>query len=514
MRRWEITLVSVVCLQLMLTGCGGNGGGGSSTQTYTIGGTASGLAAGTKILLMDNGTNELFITADGSFTFSKPIPSGSTYQVMIQAEPGTQLCLVTSGSGTAFADVTSVEVSCSIPSQQVLYSFGSSPDGKTPSSNLVFDSAGNLYGTTSQGGDYGYGAVFELTPNQGPWTETVLYSFCAQISECPDGAAPNSNLLIDAAGNLYGTTVSGGAYARPLGASSGVVFELTRQSGSTWSETVLHSFGGSGDGGSPSGVALDGKGNLYGTTSAGGIIYGPVCPDGCGIVFELSLGNGQWTEQVLYSFCSQDQCADGGQPFGGVAIDSSGNLYGTTALGGTSLAPGDGTVFELTPNGSGQWTQKALYKFQDSSLDGQHPVAGVVLDPAGNVYGTTEFGYATTEEGNNGVVFMLTRGTGGNWTETVIFAFCTDLDCAAGGGPVSALAIDKGGNLYGTTTSYGLNLSGATFALVPTPIGMWSPVTLYDYGSASALIFDNNGNLYGTGGIGANRLGDVFEITP
>jgi uncharacterized repeat protein (TIGR03803 family) len=186
MRRCEITLVSVVGLQLMLTGCGGgNGGGGTSTQTYTIGGTASGLASGTKVLLMDNGTDELTIAADGSFTFSKSLPNGSTYQVMIQAEPGTQLCLVTSGSGTAFADVTSVEVSCSTPSQQVLYSFGNSPDGKTPSSALIFDSAGNLYGTTSQGGDYGYGTVFELTPNQGQWTETVLYSFLRTNSRMP-----------------------------------------------------------------------------------------------------------------------------------------------------------------------------------------------------------------------------------------------------------------------------------------------------------------------------------------
>jgi hypothetical protein len=138
----------------------------------------------------------------------------------------------------------------------------------------------------------------------------------------------------------------------------------------------------------------------------------------------------------------------------------------------------------------------------------------VVLDQAGNVYGTTELGYTTEQEGNNGVVFMLARGTGESWTETVLYAFCTDPDCAAGGGPVSGLAIDKAGNLYGTTVNYGLNMRGGVFALAAGPPNqMWSPVALYDYGSLSALILDANGNLYGTNQLGAND-GQVFKITP
>jgi len=276
----------------------------------------------------------------------------------------------------------------------VLYSFGKQPDGNSPQANLVFDGSGNLYGTATEGGIYGEGTVFKLTPNKGQWTETVLYSFC-QLQNCVDGATPRSGLVLDAAGNLYGTTSAGGAYSGSVG---GVVFELTPHPGGTWTEAVLHSFGNGKDGAGIfiSGLVFDSAGNLYGTTSGGGTTSRSICPDGCGAVFELSPGpNGQWTEKVLYEFCSQADCADGSQPLGGVTLDSSGNLYGTTNLGGTPAQHLYGTVFELSPGEAGQWVETVLYMFQGGTTDGTNPQAGVILDKSGNLYGTTELGYET-----------------------------------------------------------------------------------------------------------------------
>src|ERR1700682_1063359 len=212
---------------------------------------------------------------------------------------------------------------------RVLYSFGSVPDGNYPAADLVFDHSGHLYGTTVQGGAFGSGAGFKLTPGIGQWTETIIYNFC-QASNCSDGSTAYAGLVVDGSGNLYGTTYQGGAYG------GGVVFELVRHAHGGWTERVLHSFGNGTDGkGLLSGLVFDKAGNLYGTTSGGGTSTSS-CFAGCGTVFELSRGtNGQWNENVLYNFCSQTQCADGNSLTGGLGLDTAGNLYGTTVYGGT-----------------------------------------------------------------------------------------------------------------------------------------------------------------------------------
>jgi uncharacterized repeat protein (TIGR03803 family) len=267
-------------------------------------------------------------------------------------------------------------------SEKRLYSFGEGKptDGVGPNGPLVFDSAGNLYGTTYVGGGYatGEGTVFELTPGEdGAWTEKVLHNF----GPGTDGYHPEGNLIVDSAGDLYGTTSAGGLYG------GGTVFELTREASGGFGEKILHSFEPSiGDGSQPQyGLVLDTAGNLYGTTRYGG-------PTGdTGTVFELSLqSDGKWTEKILDGF----QSGNDSQPLGNLIFDKAGNLYGTTLLGGPgACANGCGTVYELTPNPRGGWTENVLHNFGVGS-DGAHPYDGLIFDAAGNLYGTTNGGGA------------------------------------------------------------------------------------------------------------------------
>jgi uncharacterized repeat protein (TIGR03803 family) len=227
-------------------------------------------------------------------------------------------------------------------SEQTLYNFCGSGDncaGILPF-GVIFDTAGNLYGTTAGGGANGWGTVFELIPNGGKWTEQTLYNFCSK-SGCTDGSFP-AGVVFDTAGNLYGTTFSGGVYDR------GTVFELMPNHG-TWTEKVLHSFGGGNDGNGPeSGLVIDASGNLYGTTFFGGAYHG-------GMVFELIPNNGTWTEKALHWF--KDNGKGGSNPAATLVLDKSGNVYGTTPYGGIY---GYGTVFELIP-ANGYWMEKVLH---------------------------------------------------------------------------------------------------------------------------------------------------------
>jgi uncharacterized repeat protein (TIGR03803 family) len=353
--------------------------------------------------------------------------------------------------------------------ETVLYSFcpqTGCTDGANPAAGLIFDAAGNLYGTTEYAGAYNSGTVFELTPNgSGGWTETVLYSFCSQAN-CTDGYGPLAGLIFDASGNLYGTTRDGGAYGY------GTVFELTPTGGGGWTETVLHSFNQNGtDGAYPyAGLTFDTAGNLYGTTAYGGPYdYFGGHP---GTVFELTpTAGGGWTETVLYSFCSQANCADGLNPYAGLIFDSAGNLYGTTPVGGQ----GHGTVFELTPTAGGGWTEQVLLNF--NGTDGNYPTAGLIFDAAGNLYGTTYEGGSWTgcSDGPNGcgTVFELTPAAGG-WTQTVLHSFNNTGTDAHGYLPYAGLIFDAAGNLYGTTTGGGSGSNcdpyfgcGTVFELTP-----------------------------------------------
>jgi uncharacterized repeat protein (TIGR03803 family) len=254
--------------------------------------------------------------------------------------------------------------------ETVLHRFKGTPDGFQPQSLLVEDTSRNLYGTTTLGGGSGgLGTIFKVDE-----TETVLYSFTGGS----DGCFPAPGVTLDAAGNLYGVAVQGGAAFCNSG--YGVVFELD----ATGTLTVLHAFEG-GDGAYPSSVLLfDSAGNLYGTTSGGGT-SAECGSQGCGTVFEMTpQGNGEWAETVLYSFCSLKNCADGEEPGGGLVRDSGGNLYGTASLGGTYDR---GVAFKLDSSGN----ETVLHTFTGGA-DGADPSAGLIMDNAGNLYGTTFFG--------------------------------------------------------------------------------------------------------------------------
>jgi uncharacterized repeat protein (TIGR03803 family) len=400
--------------------------------------------------------------------------------------------------------------------ENVLYGFcragGDCSGGGLPN-GVIFGKDGNLYGTTNLGGSgpQAGGVVFKLTRGaHGTWTESVLYTFCSS-NGCPDGLQPQAGLIFDDAGNLYGTTSEGGADG------GGTVFELTPGAGGTWTETLLHSFCSvvhCADGAWPyASLIFDAAGNLYGTTSVGGARNG-------GTVFELTPGaEGKWTEKVLHSFEEPGHTAAG--PFGGVVFDTAGNLYGTTWAGGiesndsNNCDPysheGCGRVFELMPNADGTWNERTLHRF--NGKDGANPEAGVVLDAAGNVYGTTYYGGAGTC--GCGVVFRLSQSSG-KWTEKVIHSFSG----SDGSGPVAGLTFGTDGNLYGTTFDYW----GTVFKLVPNADGTWTEKIVHKWGECeygcspnSAVIFDATGNLYGTtvvGGCAVGQcLGTVFEIT-
>jgi len=354
--------------------------------------------------------------------------------------------------GGAYGNGTVYEVSPAVGggwTEKVLHSFGSGNDGQYPDAGLIFDAAGNLYGATRYGGVHGYGTVFEIAPKTGGgWIEKVLHSFA---DNGKDGTNPEASLVLDAAGNLYGTTLAGGTYF------FGTVFELSPAGGS-WKEKVLHSFDHNGHDGitSAANLVMDAAGNLYGTTELGGAHH--ECALGCGTVFELSpTSGGGWRESVLHSF--NENGTDGYTPYAGLIIDSGGNLYSTTAAGG---AYNGGAVFELSPTGSGGWTESILYSFGTSSTDGSSPRTPLTLDSAGNLYGSTGFGGAY----NEGTLFELTLAEGGGWTESILHNF--DDNGTDGAGVTGSLILDATGNLYGATSGGGNADSGGTvFEMTP-----------------------------------------------
>jgi uncharacterized repeat protein (TIGR03803 family) len=390
----------------------------------------------------------------------------------------------------------------SAPKYKVLYAFVNKSQGWAPYAGVVFDDHGNLYGTAIGGGAYDWGVVYELTPNShGKWSETVLYSFCSGGWPCSDGTNPNGGVILDQSGNLYGTTWEGGTGVPALG----TIFELSRGSGG-WTHTVLYNFcslSGCEDGGDPkSSLVMDPAGNLYGTAGhamelspgfggwtekvihkfcsgckggdspyagmildASGSLYGTTyyggdtkCLSyGCGTAYELSpASGGRWKERVLHSFGSFT--GDGIFPgVGALAFDGSGSLYGTTEGGGST---GNGTVFKLTRGANGQWKETTLYNFKNGS-SGNGPSGGVVVDKAGNAYGTTMYG--GDAQCDCGVVYKLSPRAGGRWKYTVLHAF-TGHDGAA---PEANLILDSKGNLYGTTPIGAPPGEGVVFEITP-----------------------------------------------
>jgi uncharacterized repeat protein (TIGR03803 family) len=343
--------------------------------------------------------------------------------------------------------------------QKVLHHFeNNGQDGYYPAASLIFDAAGNLYGTTSQGGAHQVGTVFELMPDKdGKWNEKVLHCFDWKIE---DGYTPVASLTFDASGNLYGTTEFGGIYNAGY---YGTVFKLTSGTDGRWNEKVLHNFDFNGtDGYNPlAGLVLDSSGNLYGTTDTGGNTTN-------GTVFEMTPGkNGSWTEKVLYNFTGG---SDGSLSNSGLVRDSAGSLYSTTVAGGDphcTYGGGCGTVFKLTPDAKGKWTFTTIHMFQEK--DGAFPGGGLIFDGDGNLYGVTNQGGAYKSGGCEnlgcGTVFKLTPGAGGKWTEKVLHSFNDNgMD---GWEPDGGLIIDVAGNLYGTTYSGGAYGYGAVFEITP-----------------------------------------------
>ncbi len=408
--------------------------------------------------------------------------------------------------------------------ETLLYNFCSQPgcaDGSSPYNGVILDSQGNLYGTTSGGGaGSSLGTVYELSPMPGGgcpsgsntgngWCETVIYAFCS-AGDCSTGQSPQSVLIFDSAGNLYGTT--GG------GSNGGVVFELSPPDGGTgpWTETVISTICGSGCSGG--GLTFGAAGNLYGTTGVDGAY-------GHGVVFELSPNpsggichnggsnvNG-WCQLVLYNFCAASHCADGAGPLNNqLVFDSNGNMYGTTVIGGTGPGPGgfgSGSVFELSPAPAGGcpsgsytgngWCDTILHSFGNSG-DGATPSAGVIRDSAGNLYGTTIYGGAQTF----GTVYELSPSSGGAWTENVILNFS---GLAGGDGPNAGVTFGPNGYLYGTAYTGGPPIKGLAFELVPPPaptVSISSSLNPSGYGQSltfTATVTANpgsNGPLSGT----------------
>ena len=360
--------------------------------------------------------------------------------------------------------------------EKVLYNFCTQPncsDGANPQSHLTFDAAGNLYGTTYSGG-LGYGTVYELSPNGiGGWNETVLYSFTGGA----DGANPDhAHVLFDSEGNLYGTAANGGANGY------GVVFELSSTGGS-WTETVLYSFANSGDGAHPvNGLIMDPAGNLYGTTSSG--------PRGAiATVFELSLSAGAWTEQMIYD----EQYPS----YSGLTMDTAGNIYGVNSY----------QAFGLSPNGSGGWNPFVIHTF-GIKHDGVLAYGTPVLQ-AGSLFGTT-FGGGPR---GCGTVYEMSY-----W---MLYYFDHRYGHKDGCNPWGGLVFDPAGSMYGTTTNGGFVGYGAVYQLYNYYYGIYREQLLWSFnfadgaGPESSLILDSAGRIYGTTtGGGSTGNGVVFEVNP
>jgi len=311
---------------------------------------------------------------------------------------------------------------------QTIYAFRGGADGSTPQSFLVEDSAGYLYGTTSGGGAFGGGTVFRIVNS----TKTILHNF----GSGSDGSAPLGGLAFDSAGNLYGTTSAGGANG------NGAVFMLSA-SGILWRETVLYSFGTGTDGAVPyAGVTLDSAGDVLGTTSAGGT-------GGYGTIFELSKAH-SWAETIVYNFQNQN---DGAVPYAGLIADGHGNFYGAATEGGSL---GGGSIFELTPAGSG-WNFNAFASLAGWGISGTF--RNLMLSPSGTLYATTH----CDGQDSAGTVYELVPGSGGTWTYTLLYSFTGGTDGLYSFSNLVMFA----NRLYGTTNEGGAYGYGVVFAVVP-----------------------------------------------
>lgn len=412
-------------------------------------------------------------------------------------------------------------------------------DGYDPLGGLLMDGTGNLFGTASSGGSFGDGTIFELVPNadKTKWKFKVIHQFCSE-NFCADGETPSSALIMDTQGNLYGTTPNGGALP-----GAGVVFELM-PSGRRWKLKVLHTFcpanddcldgknpfGGLTYQGAASGAPYDGVSPLYGNARLGGL-------NAKGVAYELdppAPGKKHWKQKVIYNFCSLAPCADGGLPEYAYIMDGAGNLYATTWYGGANGC--NGTVFELSPNARRtKWTETVLHSFGElpNCGDGSNARGELAMDSAGNLYGTTLIGGAYKE----GVLFKLVPD-GENSQESVLYSFCSLGSCYDGNWPMAGPTLDANGNLFGTATcidrghgcidGVAYEMSGGTYSVIhlfcQNANQPSSQVHAPDVSGNQCLdgsepkapvILDASGNVFGVTTLGgANGGGTIFELTP
>jgi len=376
---------------------------------------------------------------------------------------------------------------------KVIFSFGQG-EGEYADTDLETDSAGNIYGTTVLGGDFGGGTVFQLSPTTNGWVHTVLYSFTGGA----DGGEPYKGVTLDREGNLYGTAVTGGSGGCEGGC--GVVYKLTN-SGGIWTHAVIHAFTGGNDGSGPGArVTVDRSGNVYGMAPTGGAY-------GLGTIYKIhQVQSGAWNLKIIHAFTGG---ADGATGSAGRMILRNGHLYGAATSGGTY---GSGVIFELTPRG-GEWDFRTIYSFKGQP-DGSFPYGALLFDASGNIFGTTYYGGAN----NIGAVYELSRRPAGEWEEKVLYSF---RDGTNGNSPISNLVFDSAGNLYGTTSEGGLG-SGIIFKLSPVSGDQWTETVVHRFRGPpdgafayNGMVVDRFGNFYGaTVHGGDNDDGSIYKFTP
>lgn len=416
-------------------------------------------------------------------------------------------CAVATGALTPFAAAPAQGVYTSI------YEF-SKKTGTDPLGSLIEGANGVLYGTTSKKAA-GYGSVYSLSPpvQGGSWTAQPLYKFLGGT----DGATPEGALVSDASGVLYGTTSTGGAAKK-----WGTVFKLVPpgKGSKTWTETILYSFTGKSDGGTPrAGLSLGSDGTLYGTASVGGSQDGA---DGLGTVFSLAppaKGQTAWIQTVLHTF----QGPDGANPLAALTTDATGALYGTASVGGAYPPPcagtGCGVVFQMVPPAKGKtnWTENVLYSF-GGDADGLFPRSNVTFDQSGNIYGTVEF-----TNGYYGSVYELSPPSDGGtiWNKSTLYTVPQSQNSIFAAGVV----FGKNGALYGVAAGGGTHDWGYVFQLTPPGGGQtsWTETDVYDFGvngdepyvPTTSLLLSTTGAFVGTSGLeGASRNGVAYQITP
>lgn len=409
-------------------------------------------------------------------------------------------------------------VTCSAwaaPKEVILYNFSiGSGDGANPVGGLVADKAGNLYGTTGTGGPYTdcspFGQTCGVVFELSPAGNRWTETILYTFTGGSDGGEPLAGLVMDSSGNLYGTTAIGGNFGY------GTVFELSNSNG-TWSENVLYSFQGGSDGAYPqSSVTLHG-GYIVGTTYAGGGNQCIDAPSGCGTIFQLVHGQNGWTENVLWRFANG---SDGAFPYASLIVDGASNLYGTTSQGGylqNNCAPyGCGNVFQLRRTQSG-WSLNPIHEFTFDT-DGASPYAGLLPASGNTAYGTVASGGA----GFGGTVYNL-QYSGGSWVFNVLYSFS-----GPDGSAPEAVLVAKGNNLFGTTYSGGSGSGcffggpcGTVFMLTKTQSG-WKQRVLHSFTAngtdgvypEDSLILTKNGLLATTNAGGSSDKGTVFAIVP